>query len=253
MRIRTVLFVAVVSFLMLSVASLSVVSADEGLVDVSTEYHPDTPTQEAEVEIVVQPVEDKVTDMVIDVGSTKETFTDKSSFSDTVQPSHSNIQVTSDNGVYRINEVNPNEKVKIEYETYLSTLSEKEVVVSKIDVRYVRNGQELEDSIQVSADISGNPWLEQREHEQNEVLNAGMKAATGLLVLLFVVGTLYIKRNYIPKSKAKEAQRVVRRAKRKSESKNVKSKLNRVEEILGGSSSEKKEKKNKKRRQVQER
>lgn len=108
-----------------------------------------------------------------------------------MQPSHSNIQVTSDNGVYQINEINPGEKVKIEYEAYLNTLSEKEAVVSEIDVRYVRNEQRLGDSIQVSADISENPWLEQREHDQNEMLNAGMKAATGLLVLLFVVGTLY--------------------------------------------------------------
>jgi hypothetical protein len=49
--------------------------------------------------------------------------------------------------------------------------------------------------------------LEQREHEQNEVLNAGMKAATGLLVLLFVVGTLYARRNYTTKVESRRVSK----------------------------------------------
>lgn len=165
-------------------------------VDTSHEYNggEEGSDQAVEMTYTLSPDESKITDVRITVQSTTNSFIDFNSFERTVNPGDADVQIENvDDGVFEIEEIGPNQEITLTFEAYPTTIKQRELAMATVSVEYVQQGQTLDDSTQINADLSDSPWFQFQNAEGDDGgTGAGLGLVLGLLLgLLAGAGGTY--------------------------------------------------------------
>ncbi|GAA1320063.1 hypothetical protein GCM10009647_052210 [Streptomyces sanglieri] len=136
-----------------------------------TTYHGDTEEADQAIETTytLSPDENEITDVQVNFQHTDDAFVDYDSFSTTTSAG-ADIEIEYEgNGIFTIDEIQPNEEVEFEFEAYPQDIKDEEIASTAIQINYVQLGQELTETEQISADISSSPWfMYQSERSESE-------------------------------------------------------------------------------------
>jgi hypothetical protein len=140
----------------------------------------------------LSPDESEITDVRIEVESTTTSFIDFNSFSRTITgDADSQIEPVGD-GVFEIDRIEPNQEITLTFEAYPTTVKQSELTMATVSVEYVQQGQSLEESTQVNADLSDSPWFRYQEATNGEGPSPAIPLILGLLIgVLFGAGGAY--------------------------------------------------------------
>jgi hypothetical protein len=140
----------------------------------------------------LSPDESEITDIRIEVESTTTSFIDFNSFSRTITgDADSQIEPVGD-GVFEIDRIEPNQEITLAFEAYPTTIKQSELTMATVSVEYVQQGQSLEESTQVNADLSDSPWFRYQEATNGEGPSPAIPLLLGLLIgVLFGAGGAY--------------------------------------------------------------
>lgn len=140
----------------------------------------------------LSPDESEITDVRIEVESTTTSFIDFNSFSRTITgDADSQIEPVGD-GVFEIDRIEPNQEITLTFEAYPTTIKQSELTMATVSVEYVQQGQSLEESTQVNADLSDSPWFRYQEATNGEGPSPAIPLILGLLIgVLFGAGGAY--------------------------------------------------------------
>jgi hypothetical protein len=124
--------------------------------DVQTEYGGTAAdTQAVETTLTLSPTGSTITDAELDVSETDRGFVDFDSFEITTNPGTAEVNVTYvGDGQFAIPELRTNEEVTITFTVYPRTIKTESLDVARVDISYVQNGQDLQESQDVTADLS---------------------------------------------------------------------------------------------------
>lgn len=166
-----------------------------GPVSVSTNYDETTPDQLIRVTLQIEARETTLSNIRVSTSSSDQTVIESSSFTTQVSPGTRDIPVKpKPNGRFLIDELNPGEQVTITFAIVPVSFEKSSISAATFRLRYVRYGQQLQATKQVSADLSQNPWaLLQNARQQINSLETSLDQrrlgfvggiATGIVGLL---------------------------------------------------------------------
>ncbi len=166
-----------------------------GPVSVSTNYDETTPDQLIRVTLQIEARETTLSNIRVSTSSSDQTVIEPSSFTTQVSPGTRDIPVKpKPNGRFLIDELNPGEQVTITFAIVPVSFEKSSISAATFRLRYVRYGQQLQATKQVSADLSQNPWaLLQNARQQINSLETSLDQrrlgfvggiATGIVGLL---------------------------------------------------------------------
>lgn len=152
----------------------------------------DSSSQAITVRTEVSPESAPITDVVIDISPTAQTFLDAESFSTTINPGNADINITYDGGgAFRVNRLESGESVSIRVDVYPQTIKQESLDAASVRVSYVQNGQELTNSREFSADMGNSSYFEyeqlQDQQERDGIIDLVGRIAIASLALVVVV------------------------------------------------------------------
>lgn len=169
----------VISLLTVGLAGAGMVQADERTNEEQNEFvtvtttttHPDLDNQGILVEIKVEPTDDRITDVEVQIFDGTAGFVDFDTFSISLNPSgaspfEEDLGFTGQSTVktYEIEELEPGESVTISYVAYPREIASETVGVSLVQYEYVRQGQRIPEdppgTIPARADLSESAFFE---------------------------------------------------------------------------------------------
>jgi len=136
-------------------------------------------SQTIEMTYSLTPDNNDISDVRIEVHSTQNSFIDFGSFERTIEPGDADVEITSvGEGVFEIKEVSADQRITLSFEGYPRDIQQEELSVARIDVEYVQQGQSLDESTTITADMSSSPWFQlqganERIEELEETVDDG--------------------------------------------------------------------------------
>jgi hypothetical protein len=154
MRPKRTGFMVLLGVLVVSLAAGPAAAAVS--LDVETEYGGTAAdTQAVETTLTLSPTGSTITDAELDVSETDRGFVDFDSFEVTTNPGTAEVNVTyAGDGRFVIPELRTNEEVTITFTAYPRTIKTESLDVARVEASYVQNGQNLQESQDVTADLS---------------------------------------------------------------------------------------------------
>lgn len=185
---KTVILIGV---LFLVVISATIPVAATVSIDTEAEYSggEEGQTQAVKISYTLSPEENDINDVRIRISETDSSFVDFDSFKRSVNPGDADVQIeTVEEGVFRIDELKPGQEITLTFEAYPRDIQQRELQMSVVAVEYVQQGQSLEESTVITADLSNSPWFQLQDAQDN---NDNSNGGSGLgLILGILVGVL---------------------------------------------------------------
>lgn len=190
MRPKRTGFVVLLSAL--TVALVASPAAAAVSLDVQTEYGgTDADSQAVGATLTLSPSGSEITDAEVDIDETDRGFVDFNSFEVTTTPGTAEVNVTYEgDGRFAVPDLQPNEEVVITFDAYPRTIKQQSLDVARVEVTYVQNGQNLQNAVDVTADLSDSSYFA-LQNSRNWRLYTLVAAALFVLAAL-VAGYLFV-------------------------------------------------------------
>lgn len=156
----------------------------------------DGESQAIEVTTTISPEGSEVTDMIVTVAPTENTFLDRESFSTTINPGSADVNITyQGNGQFRIGELGSSERIRLQFDVYPRTIKQESLRAATVRVEYVQNGQTLSDERAFESDLTqSSHFVLQQAQQESQRSNMWARIGqilTGVFVLSVIGGGVW--------------------------------------------------------------
>ncbi len=172
-------------------AATTVTAEDPGApFEVETERDPDPASNLVTVRVTIEPDDASLVDLRIAMERQPESLLVPNSYTTTISPSNNAVEVDHAGGnEFTVDELQPGERVVIEFQT-VTTVSETESVdVADIDVGYTRNGQRLSTEFVATGDTTV-----PKQNARDDVSLSWLAGTGAIALLVGLVGGVTIGR-----------------------------------------------------------
>lgn len=126
--------------------------------EIETEPDPDPDSNLVTVRVTIEPTDARLVDLRVGMDRRSRSLLLPDSYATTISPSNSAVEVDHVGGnEFTVDELEPGERVVIEFRTVTTVSGAEAVAVAGIDVEYTRNGQRLSSEFVATGDTPGQP------------------------------------------------------------------------------------------------
>jgi hypothetical protein len=146
--------------------------------------------EEIQAKVTINPGENEVKDMRIDIFEA-DALIDDNSFDKTISPAWANVSLTQEGHTFFCDELKKGESVTLMFNAYPKTMKEEEEIkVVDVRISYTQLGQRLDDLEEIKVKLENSTWFEYEKAERRiESLEGEISTIKGLFnaAIIFII------------------------------------------------------------------